>query len=255
MRATSESVFCSLCLSLLLIGAVGCKDEESHEVARLRLRLDSLAVTLTAVTTAMQNGALDRPRAPDTATVSIRPVASLGSESAPITIVEFTDYQCPFCARHSRSTLTAIRRDYVDRGLVRYQLRDLPLSDIHAFARSASIAARCVAALHPDRFWRYHDRLFASQRQLSNSTFSLIATELGLDIAGFDMCTKSEQFESQIDLDIQEARAAGLASTPAFVIGPTISNDSIRGSVLLGALPYASFQAAIDAALGRHKPR
>jgi protein-disulfide isomerase len=248
MGALSKGFGSSMLLTLML-GLSGCHDPHEEEIGRLRVRLDSFAVTLTAVTKALQNGGQSIGGGPDSAIVSINPIATLGSESAPVTVIEFTDYQCPFCARHASTTMLAIKRDYIDRGLVRYQIRDLPLTEIHPFALSASLAARCAASERPESFWPYHDRLFESQRQLADSTFLAIATELGIDRPRFTACMQSNRFGAEITRDVDEARVAGLGSTPAFVIGSSIRHDSIRGSVLLGALPYESFRAAIDAAL------
>lgn len=234
--------------SLVLLTATSCvQSDVKQEVARLRVRLDSFAVTLTAVTKQLQ--ARSAPPGPDSLTVSTDGAATLGRQEAPVTIVEFTDYQCPFCARHATQTFPQIKHNYIDRGLVRYVVRDLPLMTIHPYAVRGARAARCAGAQSPAAYWAYHDALFAEQAKLADSSFTDIAAQIGLDRTRFGPCFSTEKYLSDVRHDADVAQKLGLNSTPQFIIGRAVAVDSIHGMVLSGALPYSAFEATIDAAL------
>ena len=163
--------------------------------------------------------------------------------------MEFTDYQCPFCARHATTTLPEIRKAYIDEGLVRYVVRDMPLEQLHPLAVRAAAAVRCAGAESAGSYWAYHDRLFASQRNMADTTFADIAKAMGLNVGRFTQCVSSGRFMEAVRQDLAAATAVGLSGTPAFVIGRTGANDSITGITIRGAYPFAQFKAAIDAAL------
>jgi protein-disulfide isomerase len=235
-------------LPLVLPLALACTSPGTRaEIARLRARVDSLAVTVTAMNAAIQGGALTTKA--DTVTVDATGSASLGSASAPITIVEFTDYQCPFCARHAQATLPTLRRGFVDSGTVHYVVRDLPL-EMHPLARAAAQAARCAGQQGPEQYWRYHDALFGAQPHLADSTFGVLARQLGLEPRRFEACRKSGEVAALVERDAREAAAVGLTGTPAFVIGRAV-NGKVTGVVISGAYPLDQFRRAIEGALSR----
>jgi protein-disulfide isomerase len=168
----------------------------------------------------------------------------LGSASAPVTIFEYSDYQCPYCRRHVLQTLPQIKKTYIDTGQVRYVFKDFPLES-HANALQAAEAARCAGA--QGAFWSMHDRLFETQSEWAGQdqqqvldTFVRYAQGLGLDTATFRECIASEQFAAQIAQDMQDGQQAGVQGTPSFLID---------GQLLPGAYPFESFQEMIEAAL------
>jgi protein-disulfide isomerase len=215
-------------------------------VERLATRVDSLAVAVTAMKAIIERGSA--AAAPQTGTVSSAGAATLGTGTAPVTIVEFTDYQCPFCAHHAREILPRLKRDYIDHGKVRYVVRDLPLP-MHPWAPRAAQAARCAGLQGGAQYWRFHDVLFTTQDSVSDSSFTPIARQLGLDAGRFSQCLQSDVAANHVKKDLQDAEKVGLRETPSFVIGPTSSTGMVTGKVLRGALPYEQFAAAIDAAL------
>lgn len=234
-------------LLALTIAACGPTTVE-RRLARSEARLDSFAVTLTAVTEYLQKTpGGSRPTAPDSATVSSQGAPSLGQASAPVTIVEFTDYQCPFCARHVATTLRDLRRKYIATGKIRYVIRDLPLS-IHPSAHMVARAARCAAALAPERFAAFHDSLFAHQRGVSQDTVRVLAATVGLPQPAFTVCSTSDRFDAAIAADLAAAEQAGFTGTPTFVIGPTVPGDSITGVSITGAYGLGAFESAIASA-------
>ena len=187
------------------------------------------------------------PPAPDTAAESPRvmPFNTLGREDAPVSIIEFTDLQCPYCARHARQTFPRLRTDYIETGKVRYASRDLPL-DIHPYALAAAVASRCAG--EQGRFWEYREALFAAQRTLSSEPYLRIARELGLDVEQLEACRRDGRQEANVRDDMAVARASGIRSTPGFVIGRVVDGQ-FQGEAMTGAQPYEVFAAKIDALL------
>ena|SRR5690348_1225241 len=230
---------------LALGSGISCASQEREQA--LERRVDSLATTLTTVVQRLSaNGGAPAPQG--SATVSASGVAVDGSDSAPVTIVEFTDYQCPFCGRHFSETLPGLRTAYVKTGKVRYIVRDLPIPSLHPYALPAAEAARCVAQMAPKLFWAYHDQIFAHQQTLSRRMLIRAAGQVGLDTTRVAACMMSSSIQAAIEKDRSEAQRVGFRSTPTFVIGQT-GADSIRGPVLNGAFPLSLFQQVIDSLL------
>ncbi len=192
-----------------------------------------------------------QPSAPQIIQVSLDDDPFKGNENAPVTIVEFSDFQCPFCLRFYEQTLPSIMENYVDTGKVKFVYRDFPLDSIHPNARPAHIAAEC--ADEQGKFWEYHDILFDKQvewQRLSSSdlqsTLTLYATDLELQSASFEDCLESDSIADEVNKDSLDAARYGATGTPAFFIG----NEKDGFVKLTGAQPYQSFQAVIDAQLG-----
>jgi len=171
-----------------------------------------------------------------------------GSSAARLTLVEFTDYQCPFCARHVRETQPQIEKAYVETGKLRYATLDLPLERIHDLAFKAAEATHC--AEQQGRYWEMHDRLFEHQEALE--PWSDHAAALGLDATLFDGCLASGRFANAVKRDMAEAAKIGFDGTPSFLLAVTDPNDptKVKGLTSIeGAQPFATFEAAIDEAL------
>jgi protein-disulfide isomerase len=170
---------------------------------------------------------LERPRLEVAATGPAR-----GPADAPVTIVEFSDYQCPFC-RRVEPTVKQVLERYGDR--VRFVYRHFPLDRIHPQARGAAEAAAC--ADDQERFWEFHDRLFADGSQLDAKSLESYAGELGLDVPRFQKCVAEGRFRDLVERDAAEGRRAGVSGTPAFFI---------NGVKLSGAQPLDQFVEVID---------
>jgi protein-disulfide isomerase len=164
--------------------------------------------------------------------VSGRPTR--GPADAPITIVEFTDYECGYCRRHFEHTYPLIQAAYGDR--IRYVIKNFPLTSIHPNALRAAEAAEC--AFDQDRFWEYHDRLFRANGNLRVEDLKSYARELGMDGERFDQCLDSESKRGIVESDFREAVALGLRGTPAFFI---------NGRSVYGAQPMEVFEAYFQA--------
>ncbi len=160
-----------------------------------------------------------------------------GNAKAPVTIIEFSDYECPFCKR-AVSVVSQVLTTYGDK--VRFVYRDYPLP-MHQHARPAAEAAHCAQA--QGKFWEYHDKLFASN-DLSEDKLKALASEVGLDQAKFEECLSTKPFTAAIDKDVADASDVGVNGTPAFFI---------NGRLLSGAQPFEKFKEVIDDELS-HAP-
>lgn len=218
-------------------------------------QLDTLTTELQAIRkslTRLEQQGLDKAPAakktPATATLKMdRKRPFMGDEDAPVTVVEFTDYQCPFCRRFVNATLPLLKRDYIDKGKVRWEVRDLPLS-FHKDARKAAQAALCAG--EQDQFWKMRDSLFRNSANLGAEFISGYAEELALDMNLFEACTRSERFLDAIDTDAREANQLRITGTPTFVIGKSV-NGTMTGTLVVGAQSPAVFASQIDKALAQ----
>jgi protein-disulfide isomerase len=165
----------------------------------------------------------------------------LGKPDAPLTLVEFTDLQCPFCRRFHADTYEELKKNYIDTGKLRFVSRDLPLESIHPQAMPAALAARCGG--EQGKFWEVR-RALVLKPTLSPELISATAKELGLDMVAFDKCVAEKKFAADIRKDMQEAQAVGIGGTPTFVLGRTAAGE-FQGTRLVGAQPYAAFDAKL----------
>ena len=169
---------------------------------------------------------------------------SRGETTAKLTLVEFLDYQCPYCGQFSRETMPQLDKEYIQTGKVRYVAMNLPLVGIHKSAFKAAEAADCAG--EQGKFWEMHDRLFANQQIIDQ--WKSHAQAVGLDISEFEKCLDGGRQAAQIRSDIAEAQKAGLTGTPAFFLAYTDPKSTTIKTVtrLVGAQPYAAFKAAIE---------
>ncbi len=158
-----------------------------------------------------------------------------GSSNGPVTIVEFSDFQCSFCSRF-HPTLQQILNDYPTQ--VTWAYRHFPLDQIHPSARPAAEASECAA--EQNKFWEFADGLFENQAKLGESFYSELALELGLNTAQFDDCVSSRKYKDKVEADYQAGIAAGVGGTPA---------SFVNGRLVSGAVPYEQVKALIEQAL------
>lgn len=171
--------------------------------------------------------------------VSIDDDAVKGDKNAPVTIVEFSEYQCPFCKRYVDDAFVQIKQKYIDTGKVKYVFRDFPLS-FHENAKPAAIASECVKSQGGDEaYWEYHDILFANQSAITPDDLKKYASNMGYDIAN---CLDNEEFADEIEKDFNDGQSYGVQGTPAFFI---------NGHFLSGAQPFANFEQIIEQELNK----
>jgi protein-disulfide isomerase len=180
------------------------------------------------------------------ATLSLEGASSKGASTAPVVLVEFTDFECPYCGRFARDLFPALVREYVDTGKVQVAVRHLPLQ-MHPLALGAGAAAEC--ARRQGRFWEMHDELFREGVTRDESTLKTLAQTLGLDLSEFNRCMSGEG-KAAASADAQLAETLGVTGTPSFFVGRRLADGRVRVvTTLSGAAPILEFRTALDRAL------
>lgn len=184
-------------------------------------------------------------------TVSVDDDPVLGDKNAPVTLIEFSDYECPFCKRHFTQTHPEIVKNYIDSGKVKLVFRDLPLSFHDPMATTEAIAANCAREQGGDAaYYVMHDMIFekttSNGNGLTKDNLYQFAADQGLNAGNFKTCLDSEKYKDEIAKDLTDAQAANANATPSFIIGKSDPSGTFQGSLLVGAQPYSAFQTIID---------
>ncbi len=167
-----------------------------------------------------------------------------GEPDAPVTVVEYSDFECPYCKNFYEQTLPPLLERYVNAGTVRIAYKHFPLP-MHDNAQSAAVASEC--AKRQDAFWEYHDKLFDNQNQLGRENYVNWADDLGLNTSDFRECLDDETVSEQVRQDMEEGRQIGVTGTPSFVVGATAR--PLQGELLIGSQDIVTIEAAIQRAL------
>lgn len=177
--------------------------------------------------------------------IDIAGAPELGSSTAALTLIEFADYECPFCIRHFTETMPRLEEQFIRPGQLRYVFRDLPIDELHPGALRAHEAAHCAA--EQGKFWELHRRLFGAPGSHGDEGLATRASEAGLDRAAFDGCLASGQTTTAVRKSVATAAALGAHGTPTFFLGVAegTSNHIRVLQVLAGAQPYEEFQKVI----------
>jgi protein-disulfide isomerase len=237
---------------LIVVGASPVLAQSAEDLKSLRQDIEALKEGQAAIQKELQELKTllrARPSAaagpPPEVVLTVGTGPSRGSATATLTLVEFTDYQCPFCGRYVRETYPQLDQEYIQTGKVRYVVRDLPLESIHRDAFKAAEATRC--AHEQGKFWEMHDRLFARQQELGRAHLPKHAQALGLDASAFARCLEAGTHVDAIRKDMAEAQRLQATGTPTFFLGVTNpSGPQMKATRLVGAQPYAAFKEAID---------
>ena len=172
-----------------------------------------------------------------------------GEKNAKVILIEFADYQCPFCARFYRETFPQIQDNYIFTGKAKFAFRNFPLERSHPQAFKAAAAANCAG--EQGKFWAMHDRLFTHQDELGSKDLLQHAKMLALDSSKFTRCLDSEESAAKVRRDLAEGEKAGVKVTPTFFLGfaePNNPKITIQ-NMIVGAKSYANFKEAIDSLL------
>ena len=232
------------------------RPSRTDELKATRKELEALKEGQTAIRKDLETiknflQARQAPGSPETqsAVVSLDDDPFKGDKNAKLTLIEFSDYQCPFCSRHFRETLPQLERDYIKAGKVKYVFRDFPIESIHREAFKASEAANCAS--EQGKYWEMHHRLFANQRALGLKDLPQHAQALGLDVATFQKCLDSGKEATEVRGDMADGQRVGVKGTPTFFLGVTEPGSNMLKAVkvLRGAQSYATFRAAIESLL------
>lgn len=167
----------------------------------------------------------------------------LGKPDAPLTMIEYTDLQCPFCRQFHITAFEQIKKEYIDTGKLRYLTRDLPIESIHPQALPAARATRCAG--EQGKFWEMRHSILLNNARLTTDSFATFAQDLKLNAGEFKTCfANTAKFQAEIAKDMAEAASVGISATPSFVIGRT-SATGIEGVRFIGAQPFAAFEAKL----------
>lgn len=170
-----------------------------------------------------------------------------GDGAATVAIIEYADFECPYCGQYEHDIYPQIAKDYIETGRVKYFYRDLPLA-MHPHAIIAARAAHCAG--EQGKFWEMHDSLFAKQNAIRDVDMPGRAKELGLDSAKFSECLSSGRFTDQITKSAEEAQKMGIGGTPTFFVGKVGTSGEVTDlKMIVGARPYDAFKSAIEDSL------
>jgi protein-disulfide isomerase len=230
--------FAALPLALLL--PLGAQDAAKDQ-GITRQQADQILDELRQIRQLLERQQAQAPRPQgeqaNRAKLNLAGFAMLGSKEAPLTIVEFTDYQCPFCQRFHTTSFAELKRNYIDTGKVRFYSRDMPL-DFHPDAMRAAEAARCAG--EQGQFWQLRDVMGANPNKLDMDSLVADVTDLKMDVKAFRTCVESEKYKNAVQTDVMEAMKIGANGTPTFVIGKS-TPDGVDGELVVGAQPYPMF--------------
>ena len=242
---------------LLFISSPAWSASTKDEIQELQSKVDalqqgqeSIQKDLEEIKKLLQQGARAAPGAgPAFAEqeVSIGFSPYKGSADAPVTLIEYSDYQCPFCSRHYRDVMPTLVTEYVDTGKLKYVMRENPIASIHPYATGASLAALC--ANNQGKYWEMHNIMFDNQRALSDENLKAYAADIGLNTTQFDECLDTKKYEPWVNADLESSRDLGLSGTPSFVLGLTDPDDPDKANLTIaikGAQSLQNFQEAID---------
>ncbi len=170
-------------------------------------------------------------------------LATLGDDNAGLAIVEFSDYQCPYCKHYVDTTFSKLRADFVDNGKVKYITRDFPLG-FHQQAKGAAVAANC--SLAQGAYWPMRERLFSNMQKLGDDLYQRSAEELQLDMTKFANCLEDDAVLAKIERDMSYGSSLGIRGTPSFLIGRVEDGNLITPTLLLGAQSYDTFATLLN---------
>lgn len=232
-------------LPLAFAAALGAQTQTQNEPGITRQQADEILNELRQIRQLLEKQAKPaEPSKPSDIKLDLRNTPMLGAKEAPLTIVEFTDYQCPFCQRFHQQTYAELKKNYIDTGKVRFYSRDLPLDSLHPNATRAAQAARCAG--DQGKFWDIREIMSAHPDQLDMNSLVADAQQLKLDVPKFKSCVETEKYKNEVQSDVLEAMKIGADGTPAFVIGKS-TPDGVDGEMLVGAQPYAMFDMKLKA--------
>ncbi len=180
---------------------------------------------------------------PTTAVTSLDDDSVKGEKNAKVAIVEFSDYQCPYCKKFYDETLNQIQKEFIDSGKVAFVFRDLPLS-FHPFAQVQAEAAECAG--EQGKYFEMHNYIFDKGGELDASQLKTAAQAIGLDTNKFNSCLDEGKMKAETEKDAQDAADIGIGGTPGFVVGTLSDDGTVDGTIISGAYPYETFKETIE---------
>jgi protein-disulfide isomerase len=216
-----------------------------------RRAISAVVLAVACTSASLQNSFTQSSNIKQGVFINLDGAPSMGAKTAKVTIVEFSDYQCPLSSRHFNWTMEQLVNDYVKTGKLRYVFRDFPVESIHPVAIKAAEAAHCAG--DQGKYWQMHDRFFRNQMSVAPELLPLHAKMLNLDVKRFQQCLDNGSYSGMVRESIVEGTKIGVRGTPAFFLGLTDTNESRLTAVTFinGTQPYATFKEAIVALLSQ----
>lgn len=237
--------------SLILLSLPTWAASTKDEVLTLQAQVAEIQKDLEEIKKLLKEGARAPAKAaqpafkPQTVSIGTSPVK--GRDDARVTLFEYSDYQCPFCARNYREVLPVLQKEYIDTGKIKFVMRENPLPQLHKDANNASLAALC--ANDQEKYWEMHDIMFENPRQLSIDDLKSYAADIGLDTNAFNSCLDTKKHEKAIRRDMAVGSQLGVRGTPGFVLGLTNLEDPDKVNAMVfikGAQGIDKFRLEID---------
>ena len=230
------------CLAVLPLAAQKSKDKPNDKTPMTRQQGDEILQELRQIRQMLEKqakpAAAPQEEAPTRAKIAdLSGVNMLGSNIAPLTIVEYTDYQCPYCQRFHVTAFAELKNAYIDTGKVRFFSKDMPL-DFHPNAMRAAMAARCAA--EQGKLWELRDTMAANPNSLDMEHIVGFATGLKMDAAALRLCIDSDKYKERVQTDVLDAMKLGANGTPTFIVGKSVGNG-VDGELVVGAMPFQMF--------------
>jgi protein-disulfide isomerase len=245
-------VWIGAAVAALSLSLASCASKS--EVAELKKEVEALKAGQKQL--AQQIGGRGRPAnapaaAPTPTTVDVGNGPIKGSTSTQVTLVEFSDYECPFCIRHFNEVMPLIEQNYIKTGKIRYAFRDFPIAERHPQAIMAHTATNC--ANEQGKFWPLHDKMFTASGTHKPEDLMARAREVGINTGTFNTCMGANKYTGAIQQSVGYAQSLGGTGTPFFTVGilDPSTKQLLITKVILGAQPYPAFQQALDAALAQ----
>jgi protein-disulfide isomerase len=233
-------------VGLALVTGAGCASRS--DVEQLKKEVESLKAAQAQLAKQVGGARQPQPR-PMPASIDMTGAPFKGSATSTVALVEFSDYECPYCIRHFTQVMPEIQRNYIDSNKIRYMFRDFPIDELHPQSIRAHVAAHC--AVEQGKFWDMHNRLFTKAGSHTPDELSARANEIGLNPSAFAACVAADKYSASIRQSTGFAMSLGASGTPFFVVGKfdPKTNQLTPIKTIPGAYPFTQFQQYIDAAL------
>ena len=220
---------------------------QSQDVEALRREVEALKLQQAQLAEELRR--LQQAMGVRSASLTLGTAPSRGQADAPLVLVEFSDYECPFCIRHFTQTMPELEREYISTGKLRYVFMDFPIDQLHPAALKAHEAARCAG--EQGKFWEMHQRLFTPAGTHGVDRLKNLASDVGLDRGAFDACLDSGRMAAPVRASVDRATQLGADGTPQMYLGVADASGSFRIiRSIRGAVPFSQLKEVIDALLG-----
>ncbi|TOF41905.1 hypothetical protein CGJ21_04925 [Vibrio parahaemolyticus] len=225
----------------------GCVTNNSQEIEQLKAQINELETNQRIIATnTNMAGLVQMP-----AEIRFDQGIALGNPNAPIAMVEFTDLQCPYCAKFQTDVFPEFKKQYIDTGKVYYVAKELPLSSIHPEAMNAAIALRCTAEQNIEKYEPMKDELFSIGRSLTEASYNEAATKFELNTELFSTCMTSDAQRKEVASSYKYAMSLGLRSTPSFIFGKNTGKSVTDYKVVKGSLTLKEIDKATAIVSGK----